>query len=170
MPRAKKGGHRGGGSVIAFIDSGADGRRLAIDQVEGVWSDDPDDDPLVDQVGHGSMTALIAASRADVNGFDGIAPDAKVYILKPKRDERGVLSTAGLMRATDHIAQHAFKTGKRVIVNNSWGLWGCKPRYMACAMIMTRFYVRADRRGLLQAVWAAGNNHLHDCPQPTSNW
>ena len=73
--------NKGESAVIGVIDSGMNMDRLHPSQVLGVWSEE--NQPMHDEVGHGTMVTLSAVSKAEVNGFEGVAPEAKVIILKP---------------------------------------------------------------------------------------
>jgi len=164
--------NRGESSIIAVLDSGVDGARIGADQLAGTWVGSPGLDPLVDDTGHGTMVALIAASRGEVNGFDGVAPDADLYVLKPDTDERGVMSTISIMRGMDHLMGVAKDHNRSVIMNNSWGLWGCKSLLLPCRIIITRVMVRMDVAGVCcpSTVWALGNNHLLGCGSEVDGW
>jgi subtilisin family serine protease len=116
----------GEGTVIGVLDSGVEHNRLAPGQVAGAWTDDPwGTDPFSDQVGHGTMVALLATARESFHGFNGVAPGAEIFILAP-RGENGVLRTGGILRSMDHILGWAILNQRRVILNNSWGLFGCE--------------------------------------------
>jgi|TARA_Y100000310_G_scaffold321376_1_gene378925 subtilisin family serine protease len=160
--------NRGEGAVIGIIDSGCDMSRLHSDQVVGIWNED--DSSMYDEVGHGTMVALSAASKTTVNGFEGVAPEAGLIILKPKPTERRSMGTHDLMRATDKMLWYAIETNQRVIVNNSWGLFGCKNLLLPCRIIITRALVAADRMNLMLSVWAIGNNNMLGCDAPVNGW
>ena len=160
--------NRGEDAVIGIIDSGCDMERLNPSQVVGVWNEQ--DSSMYDDVGHGTMVTLSAASQASVNGFDGVAPEAKLLILKPAPTKKKVMGTHDLMRATDYMLVYALETGRRVIVNNSWGLWGCKTLLLPCRIIITRALVAADAMNLMLSVWAVGNNNLLGCDAPVNGW
>ena len=119
--------NRGEGSVIAVIDSGFNQSRIAPGQIVGAWTNDKDL-PYADYDphGHGTMTSLIATARPGFHGFSGVAPEAGLYVLRPRPTAKKIMGTADIMVATDHILGVAMENRMRIIVNNSWGLWGCK--------------------------------------------
>lgn len=99
-------GYTGNGVVVAMLDSGLNYNH--IDIVNSLWDGGPeyphhgydiingDDDPLDDH-GHGSHTAGIVAGRGVAGTVTGIAPDAKLMILK-------VINAAGEGDDADLIA------------------------------------------------------------------
>ncbi len=109
-------GRRGGGEVIAIVDTGVDlthpdlvdrlardaqGRLVGRDFVDG------DADPQ-DENGHGTMVAGIAAATADNGvGIAGVAPRARIMAIRVlDADGRGSASDvdAGIRWAVDHGA------------------------------------------------------------------
>ena len=104
--------NRGEGAIVGIIDSGCDMNRLDASQVLGIWNEDPN--PMYDEVGHGSMVSLSLASQSKLNGFDGVAPDTNLVILKPKPSEKRIMGTHDLMRATDYMISYAVETNQRV--------------------------------------------------------
>ena len=80
------------------------------------------------------------------------------------------MGTHDLMRATDYMITYALETNQRVIVNNSWGLWGCKTLLLPCRIFITRALVAADAMNLMLSVWAVGNNNLLGCDAPVNGW
>jgi len=160
--------NRGEGAIIGVIDSGMNMERLHPSQVLGIWQEE--DHAMSDEVGHGTMVTLSAVSQARVNGFEGVAPDAKVILLKPQPTAKKLMGTHDLMRATDYMLMYALETNQRVIVNNSWGLWGCKTLLLPCRILITRALVAADELNLMLSVWAVGNNNLLGCDAPVNGW
>ena len=73
--------NKGENAVIGVIDSGMDMSRLDSSQALGVWSQESKS--MYDEVGHGTMVTLSMVSKAQINGFEGVASEAKVIILKP---------------------------------------------------------------------------------------
>jgi subtilisin family serine protease len=160
--------NRGESAVIGVIDSGMNMERLHPSQVLGIWQEEPYG--MSDEVGHGTMVTLSAVSQARINGFEGVAPDAKVIILKPQPSDKKVMGTHDLMRATDYMMTYGLETNQRVIVNNSWGLWGCKTLLLPCRIFITRALVAADAMNLMLSVWAVGNNNMLGCDAPVNGW
>jgi len=160
--------NRGEDAIIGIIDSGMNMERLGRKQSIGIWQQL--DQPMSDEVGHGTMVTLSAVSQASVNGFEGIAPEAKVLLLKPEPSPKKIMGTHDLMLATDYMIMYALETGRRVIVNNSWGLWGCKTLLLPCRIMITRALVAADQMNLMLSVWAVGNNNLLGCDAPVNGW
>jgi hypothetical protein len=160
--------NKGEDAVIGIIDSGMNMDRLHSSQVLGVWSEE--NQPMHDEVGHGTMVTLSAVSKVEVNGFEGVAPEAKVIILKPSPSAKKIMGTHDLMRATDYMITYALETNQRVIVNNSWGLWGCKTLLLPCRIMITRALVAADAMNIMLSVWAVGNNNMLGCEAPVNGW
>ena len=159
---------QGEGSIIAVIDTGVDGSRISPGQKLWGWADHPELDPWQDGVGHGTMVAMIAAGRGQ-EGFMGVAPMAQLVSLRLRANEKGALPTASLLRALDQALWLRRESGRRVILNNSWGLYGCKSLLLPCSILVTRVIAAADRVGAFLSVWAAGNNR-HICAQPVPNY
>ena len=160
--------NKGENAVIGVIDSGMNMSRLDSSQVLGVWSQESKS--MHDEVGHGTMVTLSAVSQSEVNGFEGVASEAKVIILKPSPSAKKIMGTHDLMLATDYMITYALETNQRVIVNNSWGLWGCKTLLLPCRIMITRVMVAADAMNIMLSVWAVGNNNLLGCETPVNGW
>jgi len=162
---------QGGNSIIAVLDSGIDGSRFDERQLAGAWSDSPqEENPLEDTVGHGTMTSMLAVANPAVQGFAGVAPQAKLFVLNPMPGPTKVISTAGIMMGHDYILGVARQMNKRIIVSNSWGIFGCKPIFLPCRIIETRALVAMDNLGLCIHTWAVGNNHLENCGTQVEAW
>lgn len=72
---------------IAVIDSGCDINHVSLkDSIAGVRNftteDNKNPNIVTDRVGHGTHVAGIIAAKEDQNIMSGVAPDAKLYILK----------------------------------------------------------------------------------------
>ena len=160
--------NKGENAVIGVIDSGMDMSRLDSSQALGVWSQESKS--MYDEVGHGTMVTLSAVSKAKINGFEGVASEAKVIILKPSPSSKKIMGTHDLMVATDYMITYALETNQRVIVNNSWGLWGCKTLLLPCRIFITRALVAADAMNIMLSVWAVGNNNLLGCDASVNGW
>lgn len=109
----------GEGRVIAIIDTGCDVTHpdLAdrILEVKNFTSDDNSDSKIVnDYVGHGTHVAGIIAANSNKSGIIGVAPKAKLIILK-------ALSTNG-GKYTDLIQALRYAISKKVdVINLSLG-------------------------------------------------
>ena len=157
--------NKGEGAVIAVLDSGIIPGRLAPGQLIDVW---PPNERAIDDRGHGTMVALIAAGRPEVNqGFSGVAPGARLMVLAPDPGEKQVMKTLDIMVANDYVLGFALENKQRVVMNNSWGLFGCDNSRLGCRVIYTRALVAMDRYNAVLCVWAAGNNNLLGCPDVT---
>jgi len=148
----------GEGSVIVFIDSGIDGSRIPLSRRAGGFSDSPDSDPWVDDYGHGTMVALTAAGDKATSGVDGVDPGAKLFSIKLSGNRKKAIPTASILKGMDQALQVANETGRRVILNNSWGLYGCKQLFLPCNILITRLVKAADEARKMITTWAIGNN------------
>lgn len=82
-------------------------------------------DLFFDNSGHGTHVAGIAAGHNlfALDGFDGVAPGARVVALKIANDARGGISVTGSMaRAMDWAAALAERHGLPLVVNLSFGV------------------------------------------------
>lgn len=158
-----------GGSIIAIIDSGIDGSRLPEWKKLGGWTDVPGGDPWVDDYGHGTMVALTAAAEEEFAGFRGVDPTALLYSIKLDVNDKGTMPTASILKGLDAALQLVQDTRKRVILNNSWGLFGCKQLFLPCDILITRVIRALEARSQMITVWAAGNNR-HICDQEITNF
>lgn len=153
-----------GGSIIAIIDSGIDGTRLPEWKKIGGWTDVEGGDPWVDDYGHGTMVALTAAAEEEFAGFRGVDPTALLYSIKLGVTGNGSMPTASILKGMDAALQLAQDTRKRVVLNNSWGLFGCKQLFLPCDILITRVVRALESRSQMITTWAAGNNR-HICDQ-----
>lgn len=144
--------NRGEGATIVIIDSGIDGRRVPEYRRAGSWSGGGGD-PWQDDFGHGTMVALIAAANERDVGFNGVAPGAKIFSMKPKVGPSGGIQGTSVLKGLDHLL--GLDLGP-VVTNQSWGVFGCSSPLMSCKVIAARL-VHALNQGAV-TVWAAGNN------------
>ncbi len=161
--------NQGDASVIAVIDSGLDAGTVDLDrQLIDRW---PAGVEVADFEGHGTMVSMLATSRPEINGYSGVAPKADLIMLRPPLNEKHIMDTLSIMEAIDYCGQIGLSTGRRVIVNNSWGLFGCKNIKLPCRIALTRAMVALDRLGAICTVWAIGNNELiADCEASVRGW
>jgi serine protease AprX len=125
--------NRGEGAVIAIVDSGINGqlaefpihrrhRRLGWAELNGNGWDD--------QIGHGTMTACIAAAtRHPKRGFEGVAPNATLLSYNGSSPTMGLaaLSPIALVEIYERLLKLVREErDKRVIISNSWG-WAAWP-------------------------------------------
>jgi len=135
---------RGQGVVVAVVDTGVD--RTHPDIAANIWQNphevqngiDDDGNGLIDDTwgwdyaygdnnpidhyGHGTHVAgTIAADDNNGIGIVGIAPDAKIMVLKGLNDS-GSGSTFNLSQALLYAAEQGAD-----VINNSWGCDGCGP-------------------------------------------
>lgn len=111
---------RGEGVTIVVIDSGVDGARVPPEKRSGGWTDGPGD-PWVDAFGHGTMVALTSAANKRYNGFDGVAPEAKIYSMKPNVGPSGGILGTSVLKGLDYLM--GLNLGP-VVSNQSWGVFG----------------------------------------------
>ena len=146
--------NRGGGTTILIIDTGIDGNRVPAHRRAGGWSDpSAPSDPWRDTFGHGTMCAMVAAANRRYNGFDGVAPDAKIFSLKPALGPSGGVLGTSVIKGLDYVL--GLKLGP-VVTNQSWGVFGCHSPLASCHVLAAQL-VKALSRGAI-TVWAAGNN------------
>ncbi|HWZ87222.1 MAG TPA: S8 family serine peptidase, partial [Polyangiaceae bacterium] len=159
---------RGLGTVVAVVDTGVD--RAHPDISANIWSNphevqngiDDDGNGLIDDTwgwdfaygdnnpidryGHGTHVAgTIAADDNNGIGIVGIAPDAKIMVLKGL-DDTGSGSSFNLAQAILYAGEHGAD-----VINNSWGCDGCGPDLVANDAIQ-----QAHSLGSV-VVFAAGN-------------
>lgn len=147
---------QGEGSVVAIIDSGVCGQFFPEEKRAGGIDASEGTDPWSDPVGHGSMTATIAAGDSDTgNPMDGVAPKAEVFSAKIfNRD--GSTSTSRIMEAIQGTIDFARNSEKPVVANNSWGNVGCSPPTSCGGFSVSNAYRTLTRSGA-PVTFAAGN-------------
>lgn len=160
---------RGQRSIIAIIDTGVDGSRFPQWQRLAGWSDLAGDNPYIDPVGHGSLVAMLAAASGWVEDFVGVAPEALIFPLRLRANSKGAMPTASILRAMERVLQLARERRQRIILNNSWGLFGCKQLLLPCGILITRVIRAADELNRFLSVWAIGNNK-HVCAQAVTGY
>lgn len=99
-------GYTGKGVVIAIIDTGCDTKHPALQgQIIGGRNFTPDDNsnPNIyeDYQGHGTHVAGTIAANTNKVGITGVAPDAKLLILKAL-DKNGSGTTKGIINAINY--------------------------------------------------------------------
>lgn len=161
---------RGGGSVIAIIDSGIAGTRPEFPLTKRRWQWSPNGrDAWSDDHGHGTMCACIAAAtRADGGDFDGVAPDASLISCRTSWLD------SELTTIYDALADFAQANDVPVIASNSWGLPVGEPPPDAPEDDFPDALAEALDAGVL-GVFSAGNYHAMaggrpDACEPTSIW
>ena len=118
VPRAHALGVTGRGTIILIVDTGVEGDRIPDENKGGGWTDDPDGDPWSDQVGHGTMVALIALA---------VAPGASIFSVKLRPGPNGGLMKESVMSAVEALVPVIeADPGLRLVMNNSWGTLGCQ--------------------------------------------
>ena len=100
----------GAGVVVAVVDSGVDATHvdLAGQVLPGVDLVGHGDDGRVDAVGHGTSVAALIAGKADGDGVEGLAPNAKILPVRVLDDSNRYSDAAvvarGVRWAVDHGA------------------------------------------------------------------
>lgn len=142
-------GITGNGVIIAVLDTGVEPSQFAEERrMRGADLTDSDD-PWNPITGHGTMSAGIAAGGPETSGVDpGFAPDADVFPLK------STLSASELMQAQDEIINLRERTGRPVVVSNSWGFEQCEG---LCDHPVTASVRESASYGGVYHVNAAGN-------------
>lgn len=149
---------KGAGTTIVVIDSGIDGKLVPLRRRAGQW---PGEEAWIDTVGHGSMIAMIAGASRNYNGYDGVAPEARLFSVKPKTGPSGGILGTSVLQALDYVLGLAQEIGP-VIVCHAWGVYGCTAPEVVCHVIPTRLVQAINQGGI--TVWAAGNARGM-CPQ-----
>lgn len=116
---------RGDGSTIVVLDSGVNGALVSPEKRAGSWSDGFLD-PWIDDFGHGTMLALMAAGNGSSNGFAGAAPTAKIFSARPAPGPNGGMLKSGVLKALEHVIG-LITSGSMgpTVVLNGWGIFGC---------------------------------------------
>ena len=109
-------------AIVAVMDSGVDPRWVPLAQRMTGWGD-TGQDPWTDTVGHGSMVAAILMA---------VAPQARVYPVKPGTSPEGAMSSMGTLSGLDHLAGLATQLNRPIITNHSWGIFGSKNLVLPC--------------------------------------
>lgn len=139
-----------GESVIAVtVDTGACGDSIRDDrQLDGLDLSG-EGDAWTHLGPHGAYTTGIMAGDETTPGIDvGVLPGADVYPIK------STLASSELLQAQDAIVNLADRTGKPVIVNNSWGFQECEG---ICGHPVTTAIRSASQHPNVYQVFAAGN-------------
>lgn len=141
--------NQGDGAVIAIMDSGVDGSVVPEYNRIGGFTDQPGGNPWADREGHGSMCARIALA---------VAPKAQIMSLKPDTDPRGVLSASAIYIMLDHLIGWVMETGKRVVLNMSWGVSTPNMAFFPGNVLARDIAIEADRRNMGLLCHAIGNS------------
>ena len=114
--------------------------------------------PWTDQVGHGSMTASIAAgSTASGGRYNGVAPDSTIIACKTSFDD------TELYQIYDYLIQLVQnKSIGRLVISNSYGSYVCAPPSIQRTDPFPSIVALAVSLGIV-VVFAAGNNHVVVC-------
>lgn len=152
---------RGAGVTIVVIDTGIQGELVPEHRRAGAWVDG-NDDPWDDHYGHGSMVAMVAAANQQYNGYDGVAPDAKIFSMKPRLGPSGGILGSSVLKGLDYLI--GLKLGP-VVTNQSWGVYGCHSPIASCTVVAAML-VKQLQKGAI-TVWAAGNSKGTCGPEST---
>lgn len=116
--------NEGDGIVVAILDTGIDYNHPdLIDAVIDVknFTDEGAENDVFDRNGHGTHVAGTIAARREGSGLVGVAPKAKLLILKVL-DSQGVGSYEGIVQAMNYAADWRGPNGEKVrAVNMSLG-------------------------------------------------
>ena len=143
---------RGAGVTLVVIDTGVEGELVPEERRAGGWTDGQGD-PWKDDVGHGSMVAMVAAANQKYNGYNGVAPDAKIFSMKPQLGPSGGILGSSVLKGLDYLL--GLKLGP-VVTNQSWGVYGCHSPIASCTVVAA-LLVKEIQKGAI-TVWAAGNS------------
>lgn len=121
-PEAWDKGITGESSVVAVLDSGCQiDHPDLIDNIIGVYNftddDNGDSNIVTDYVSHGTHVAGIIAASSNEIGVRGVAPNAKLLILKVI-NQKGRGSYDNLIKALNYITKWKGPNGERVSVIN----------------------------------------------------
>jgi len=160
--------NRGEGATIMVVDSGIDGKRVPAQKRAGGWVDPAvkGGNPWKDDYGHGTMVALMATANRRDNGFDGVAPEAKLFSMKPKLGPSGGILGSSVLKGLDHVL--GLNLGP-LVINHSWGVFGCNSPRASCFVLPAQLMKEVSKGALV--VWAAGNNRGSCAPtSPGTLW
>ena len=143
---------RGAGVTIVVIDTGVAGELVPEERRAGGWTEGQGD-PWRDEVGHGSLAAMVAAANQQYNGYNGVAPDAKIFSMKPQLGPSGGILGSSVLKGLDHLL--GLKLGP-VVTNQSWGVYGCRSPIASCNVVAAML-VKEIQKGAI-TTWAAGNS------------
>lgn len=142
---------------IAIIDTGISGTMLEFP----AWKRSPHEwsyhsPAWTDLKGHGSMVACIAAATSQTGGrYDGVAPKSKLISCKTSFKDTELFQIYEFL-----IDLVTTKKVSRLVVNNSYGSYQCKPPNPNPEFI--NIIKEAVKEGIV-VVFAAGNNHVKVC-------
>jgi len=104
-----------GETAVAVFDSGLDPQYANLSVIRGTYDAVDPSAEISDPLGHGTLTALVAAGVITPEGAE--AAEAGVPVLAIRTfDENGMTSSDTLMRALEYAANSGVK-----IINMSWG-------------------------------------------------
>ena len=152
---------RGSEVTIGIVDTGVCGvmREFPAEKRSPYSKSFKYSDAWVDNEGHGSMCASIAAGTTSSGGrYNGVAPDAKIMSL------RSDLKATDLYRLYDWVLtlKRANTFSGPVVLSNSYGLGRCCPPAQLPENHPYTNIVRDLTADGIVVVFAAGNNH-HKC-------
>ena len=104
-----------GGNAIAVLDSGIDPQYAQLPFIRGTYNALDPAEPMNDPIGHGTLTAMIAAGAVTPLGAQPAQEATPVYAIRTF-DENGYTSSEILMRALNYAAESGAN-----IVSMSWG-------------------------------------------------
>lgn len=164
-------GYAGQGVELAVVDTGVLGRRPEFPQArrQGGWAP-AGADPWMDEVGHGTMCACVAAASREQPGalFEGVAPAARLWSM------RTGFYDAELTVIFDRLAQRAATPGVRLVVNCSFGPYTAQPPQVHPEHTFEEALRGAVDAGAL-VFFSAGDNHRllggdNEASGPNSIW
>ncbi len=158
VPAAWRRFNRGEGAVVAIVDSGVCGEFFPEEKRAGGIDTTEEGDPWRDGLGHGSMTATIAAGDRTVgNPLNGVAPKAQVFSAKIfGRDGR--TSSSRILDAVQEVIRFSSESELPVVMNNSWGSVACNPNQLiSCGGFSVNNALRTATNRGVPVAFAAGN-------------
>lgn len=149
----------GAGSVIAIIDTGCDISHYDLrDNIIGCYNstDTKNIYDVTDRMGHGTFVAGIIAASDNNIGIVGIAPEAKLYIIKASHNDEGYFYYSDIIRAINKCIE----LGNVNVINLSLGGYS-KNELLKITL------ERARQNGIL-VVCASGNESTNKPIYPAS--
>jgi serine protease AprX len=143
---------RGANVAIAIVDSGIDGSRPEFQSSRRLTQIGFQADPWVDDRGHGTMCACIAAASRDSGGeFEGVAPEAGLISCRTR------YFSSELTNIYDFLSDQSSRLAMPIVANNSWGIRTDTPPVEDPDVVSA--ITDAVEAGVI-LVFSAGNYHL----------
>lgn len=152
---------RGENAAVAIFDTGYAQDLISQSRIAGTYHADEVDSVWASQEGHGTMCAGAAAANADEGvPFNGVAPDADVYLVRTTGQD-GQIRSDVIAQAWDWIVKQS--ANQPIVANHSYGTPICSSPQLgkSCNDTLGRVIAEATADPNLTAVYAAGNEAMY---------